>query len=227
MWVQDEYSFDGFHRNAGNIYKINSHLGTGTSVQVWEGSPAPLTVFCKQFPEVLNTVRIAGIDEHILFSYQNKRFVEPGLAYVDSTFFSIFDFKLLEGNAAKPFENINSIILTSSEAKKYFGNNSAIGKTLATDQGNFTVSAVMEDFPENSSLRYNMLVPMSLYAEQFASWGGNGKWKTMDEDLGNFPFKTFIQVQKNADPEKIAQKLTRIYHAKKQDDTKDFFLFSL
>ena len=166
---------------------------------------------------------MANIDEPILFSYQNKKFVESGFAYVDSTFFSVFDFKLLEGNAAKPFENINSIVLTSSEAKKYFGNNSAIGKTLVTDQGNFTVSGVMEDFPGNSSIQYNMLVPMSLYAEQFASWGGNGNWKTLDEDLGNFPFKTFIQVQKNADPEKIAQKLTQIYHAKKQDDAKDFF----
>src|SRR4029077_1575459 len=76
MWVQDEFSYDGFHKNANNIYKINSHLGTGTIAQVWEGSPAPLAVFCKQFPEVLNTVRIANIDEHILFSYQNKKFVE-------------------------------------------------------------------------------------------------------------------------------------------------------
>jgi len=223
MWVQNEYSYDGFHKNANNIYKINSHLGTGTSAQVWEGCPAPLAVFCKQFPEVINTVRIGNIDEKILVSYQSKKFVESGLAYVDSTFFSMFDFKLLEGNAARPFQNINSIILSSSEAKKYFGNKNAIGKTLVTDQGNFTVSAVMEDFPGNSSLQYNMLVPMSLYAEQFAGWGGNGKWKTLDEDLGNFPFKTFLQLQKNADPEKIAQKLTRIYHAKKQDDSKDFF----
>ena len=44
----------------------------------------------------------------------------------------------------------------------------------------------MEDFPENSSMQYNMLLPMSLYAEQFTKWGGNGNWKTMDEDLGNF-----------------------------------------
>ena len=85
--------------------------------------------FANRFPEVLNTVRIDNIDEQILFSYQDKKFAESGLAYVDSTFFSVFDFKLLEGNAAKPFQNINSIVLTSSEAKKYFGNESAIGKT--------------------------------------------------------------------------------------------------
>jgi putative ABC transport system permease protein len=87
MWVQDEYSYDGFHKNANNINKINSHPGTGTGAQVWESSPAPLAVFCKQFPEVINTVRIGNIEEQMLFSYQNKKFVESGFAYVDSTFF--------------------------------------------------------------------------------------------------------------------------------------------
>ncbi len=48
LWVQDEFSYDGFHRNADNIYKINSHLGSGADAQVWEGSPAPLAVYCKQ-----------------------------------------------------------------------------------------------------------------------------------------------------------------------------------
>ncbi|HXL56058.1 MAG TPA: ABC transporter permease, partial [Chitinophagaceae bacterium] len=98
MWVQDELSYDSFHKNAGNIYKINSHLGIGESAQVWEGSPAPLTVFCKQLPEVAKAVRINDIYEQILFTYRDKKFTESKLAFVDSTFFSIFDFKLLNGN---------------------------------------------------------------------------------------------------------------------------------
>jgi len=54
LWVQDEMSYDSFHQNANSIYKINSHLGTGSGAQVWEGSPGPLAVFCKQqIPEVV------------------------------------------------------------------------------------------------------------------------------------------------------------------------------
>ncbi len=223
IWVQYEYSYDDFHGHAKNIYKINSHLGTGTSAQVWDGSPAPMAVFCKQLPEVLNTVRISNIDEHLLFSYQNKKFEESGLAFVDSTFFSMFNFKLLEGDAGRPFNDLNSIVLTSSQAKKYFGNNSAIGKILVTDQGNFTVSAVMEDFPGNSSIQYNMFLPMSLCAELFAASGGNGGWKTMDEDLGSFAFKTFVLLQTNADAGKTAHKLAEMYHAKKGDSGQDLF----
>src|SRR6185295_3212135 len=143
-------SYDKFHRNANTIYKINSHLGSGTSAQVWEGSPGPLLVFSKQLPEVVNAVRVNEISEQPLFKYQDKKFYESKLAFVDSTFFSIFDFNLLEGNASKPFPDITSIIITSSEAKKYFGDQPAVGKILTSDQGNFKVSGVVSDFPENS-----------------------------------------------------------------------------
>src|SRR5436190_16146019 len=166
LWVQNELSYDKFHRNANNIYKINSHIGSGTSAQVWTGAPGPLLVFSKQLPEVVNAVRVNEIYEQILFKYQDKKFHESKLAFVDSTFFSIFDFKLLEGNASKPFPDLTSIVITSSEAKKYFGGQEAIGKILTTDQGNFTVSGVVSAFPENSSMQYNMLLPMGLYAEQ-------------------------------------------------------------
>lgn len=218
LWVQDEWSYDAFHRKADTIYKINSNMGE----QVWEGSPGPLAVFCKQsIPEVLNVVRINNVDEPFLFTYQDKKFTESKLAFVDSTFFSMFDFKLLEGNSAKPFPDVNSIILTSSVAKKYFAQKDAIGKILATDQGNFTVSGVMEDFPENSSIKYDMLLSMSLYAELFKQGGGNGAnaaWNTIDTDLGDFYFKTYIQLQKDASPERVVQKLSHIYLTKKGEN---------
>jgi len=218
LWVQNELSYDKFHRNANTIYKINSHLGSGTSAQVWEGSPGPLLVFSKQLPEVVNATRVNEIGEQLLFKYQDKKFHESKLAFVDSTFFSIFDFKLLEGNAARPFPDITSIIITSSEAKKYFGDQPAVGKILTTDQGNFKVSGVVSDFPENSSMQYNMLLPMSLYAEQFTASGGNGDWKTMDEDLGNYYFRTYLQLRQDASPEIVSKKLSKLYLEKRKAD---------
>ncbi|MEJ7684821.1 MAG: FtsX-like permease family protein [Segetibacter sp.] len=94
-------------------------------------------------------------------------------------------------------------------------------KPLVTDQGSFTVSGMMEDFPENSSIKYDMLLPMSLYAELFKKGGGNGSnaaWNTIDTDLGDFYFKTYIQLQKDASLEKVVQKLSRIYLTKKGED---------
>jgi putative ABC transport system permease protein len=218
LWVHDELNYDSFHRNAGSIYKINSHIGAGTSAQVWDGAPAPLTVFSKQIPEVVNAVRLNEIYQSLLFKYGDNKFNESNLAFVDSNFFSVFDFKLLEGDSKKPFTDLSSIIITSSEARKYFGNAEAIGKILATDEGNFTVTGVVQDFPENSTFRYNMLLPMSWYAREFASSGGNGDWKTMDEDLGNYYFHIYLQLQEGASPVTVAKKISRLYVDKRKND---------
>ena len=226
LWVQNELSYDRFHKNADNIYKINSHIGTGSSAQVWDGSPGPLMIFSKQIPEIKQVVRINNVFEQSLFTYGDKKIKESRLAFVDSTFFSLFDFKMLKGNKEKPLPDMHSIILTRSTAKKYFGVNDPLGQVLVNDNNNFTVSAVIEDFPENSSLRYDMLMSMSLYADMFTKWGGNGDWKTIDEDLGNYHYHTYLQLQENASVDKVAQKLTQIFQAKKGPEAKNnFFSF--
>ena len=226
LWVQNELSYDRFHKNADNIYKINSHIGTGTGSQVWDGSPGPLIVYSKQIPEIKQAVRVSNVFEQTLFTYGAKKFKESHLAFVDSTFFSLFAFKILMGNKEKPLPGMHSVILTRSTAGKYFGTNNPLGQVLVNDNGNFAVSAIIEDFPENSSLRYDMLLSMSLYADMFMKWGGNGDWKTIDEDLGNFHYHTYVQLQENVSVEKVAQKLTKAYHEKKGEDGKhDFFTF--
>ncbi len=200
---------------------------------VWEGAPAPVAIFSKQsIPGVVNTVRIDNVNVPLQLAYKNKKLPGSKIAIVDPAFFSVFDFKLLQGNVAKPFPYINSIIISASEAKKYFDDEDAIGKVLKTDlrktlgmgPDNFIVSGVMQDFPENSTLQYKMLLPMALDADFFEKSGGNGDWKTMDEDLGNFSFQTYIQLQKGTPPETVARKISQIFRDKKGSDAKnDFF----
>jgi len=218
LWVQNESSFDSFHHNADQIYKINSHIGSGSGAQVWDGSPAPLAVFCKQsVPEVINSVRIKSTGK-TQFIYGDKKFIETDIAYVDPSFFAVFDFKITEGNAMMPFRDKNSVVITSSLKKKYFGNENAVGKILVADKQNFVVTGVMDDFPENSSIRYNVLLPMSLFASKF---GGNGEWKTIDEDLGNYQYAIYLQLQPESSPETVAKKITKLYIDKKGIDAKD------
>jgi len=215
LWVKDEYSYDGFHKNADNIYKVNSYLGDGADEQAWEGAPAPIAVFCKQsIPEVVNEVRIDNVNEPLLFKYADKKFIEKGIACVDSTFFTMFDFQLIKGNPRKPFPDINSIILSAPVAAKYFGNEEAIGKILSTQYGNFTVSGIMNEFPENSSLHYNILLPWAFDAYYFAKSGGNGNWKTMDEDLGSYSYQIYLQLQKGVAAEIVEHKLVKLFSEK-------------
>lgn len=222
LWVQNELSYDSFNKNADNIYKINSHLGSGTGAQIWSSAPAPLAVFCKQsIPDVANAVRLKKRYDQLLFTNGNNKFLETNTAFVDPSFFSVFSFDLLKGNPAQPFNGDNSIVITASTAKKYFGNDDAVGKILKTDKDNFVVSGVLKDFPENSSINFDMLFPMSLFAKNF---GGNGTWKTIDEDLGNYQYDIYLQLQKNASPETVAKKISKIFNDKKGEaDAGTFF----
>ncbi|HEX5152725.1 MAG TPA: ABC transporter permease [Parafilimonas sp.] len=219
LWVQNELGYDSFHTNAKNIYKINSHLGSGRSAQVWDGSPAPLAIFAKSVPGIANAVRIMGRNP-LLFSNGKSKILETSSAYVDPSFFSIFSFDMIKGKPVKPFNDDHSIVLTESTAKKYFGTVDAVGKVLVNDKDNFTVTAVVKDFPQNSSIQFNMLFPLSLYAKNF---GGNGAWKTVDEDLGNYMYYIYLQLQDNASPDVVAQKLSKIFADKKGEDVKDNF----
>ena len=225
LWVQDEMSYDNFHHNAANIYKINSHLGDISTAQVWQRAPAPLSVFAKQIPGVQNAVRISDVEDQVLFVYKNKKFGETKLGFVDDNFFSFFNFPLLQGSKAKPFPDLHSIVISSSVAKKYFGEtNNAVGKILSTiSYGNVVVSGVMQDFPHNSSLQYDMLLPMSLYAVIFRQQSGNGSWKTIDEDLGSYNFKIFFQLEPDASPQAIASKVSQLYQNKKGGNDKNNF----
>src|SRR4051812_39813251 len=163
LWVQDELSFDGFHKNADNIYRVELFGGTGASKQIWQTTVAPIGPLAKQeLPEVQDQVRITGNWYFSLYKYKEKVFGEQNVAFADPSLFKIFDFPLVEGNTAKPFTNDNSVVITKKTARKYFGTDNAIGKVLVADgKENFTVSGVINDFPLNSSINFDMIMPMS------------------------------------------------------------------
>jgi putative ABC transport system permease protein len=215
LWVQDELSYDNFHTKAQRIFKINSHLPSGESEQVWEGSPSPIAVHApKKIPEVEAAVRIRDNYENSLFTYNQKSFTSADfsssrLAYVDPNFFTVFDFKLLQGSRAMPFNGSHSVILTASAAKKIFGNEDPIGKILVGDKrDNFKVTGIIADFPSNSTIGYDMLFPMALYAERFT---GNGDWKTIDQDLGNYTYSIFLLLKPGAASQTVAKKVSSLY----------------
>jgi putative ABC transport system permease protein len=226
LWVQDELSFDKFHTNAKNIYKINSHLGTGVGEQVWEGAPSPLALFSKSdIPEVENSVRVAPNYNTSLFTYGSNKFIIRNTAYTDKTLFEIFNFKFLRGNSKQPFKDANSILLTESTAKKFFGDVDPMGKIIVGDNAeNFTVTGVLDDFPENSTISYAMLLPMENYAKKF---GGNGSWKTIDEDLGNYYYYIYLQLKPNADVKAVESKIKNIFDKKHPGNDSRFALQKL
>jgi ABC-type antimicrobial peptide transport system permease subunit len=98
-----------------------------------------------------------------------------------------------------------------------------MGKTIGFHKNYFTVTGVLKDFPENSSIHYDAIFPMGFYAQQFTVNGGNGDWKTIDEDMGNYSFNTFVKLQPNANAEKTGNAFTAAYKKARNGESESSF----
>ena len=220
LWVQDEFSYNKFNQEYKNIYQINSHITFVGKSLAWQGVPGPLSIWTKKIPGVISVLRLVTDDENPTLSDkvlsnidQTKVFDNNNIVYVDSNFLNFFDYKLLKGDRNNFLPNANSIALTQSTAKKLFGTDDAIGKVVRFDKNSFTVTAVLQDFPHNSSLQYDAIFPVAYYAQQFTINGGNHGWKTIDEDVNDYSFRTFLLLNPNANTSSIETKLTHLFNA--------------
>lgn len=220
LWVQNELSYDKYNHQYKNIYQVNSHITLEEKSLAWQGAPAPLSIMAKQIPDVISVLRLVSDDENPTLSDKvlsnidlTKVFDNNNILYADSNFISFFNYKLLHGNLNTFLPNAQSVALTESTAKKLFGTDDAVGKIVRFDKNSFTVTAVLQDFPHNSSLQYDAIFPVDYYAQQFTAHGGNHGWKTIDEDVNDYSFRTFLLIKPNADIPGIETKLTRLFNA--------------
>jgi putative ABC transport system permease protein len=216
-WVQDELSFDRFHADAERIYQINVHFGKGEDEYTSTSTPGPIAVAAlREVPEVESAVRM-GYYPSATFRANNKTFTEKdNLAYADANFVEIFNgFKILHGNKNALFPSPNAVVLSEKLARKFFGTADAIGKTFTNVESNatFTVSAVLEDAPDNSSFRNDMYVNLAVLKTLDPQKGG----RPVDENWDDYGFGTYVKLAAKADPSAVAKKLTSI-HAKTRND---------
>ncbi len=210
LWVQDELSFDNFHKQAANIYRLELFGGSGASKQIYNIDPAPIGPLAKQnLPDVLEQVRLNENYDYSLYKYQDKVFGDQYAIYADPSFFTMFDFHLIEGNQQKPFADNNSVVITQTTAQKFFGNQNPIGKVIRADgKQNFTVSGVINDFPKNSSIRCDMIMPMSFHYK--ASLANHDDLNT---NFSYLDYATYFLLKPGASVKTIADKVSAIHLA--------------
>jgi putative ABC transport system permease protein len=226
LWVQDELSFDTFHKNTANIYRMELFGGTGASRQIWHTVVAPMGLLAKQqIPGVEEEVRTNDNYIYSLYKYQDKVFGNERAVFADPSFFSVFDFPIVQGNAAKPFTNDNSVVITKKEAKKYFGDDNPIGKVItADDKVNFTVSGVINDFPGNSRFQYDMIMPMSYHIHFMLT----ANKVDLTNDFNFYSYETYLVLKPGANLQRIIAKLRVIHLGKSPADTDaDYLLLPL
>jgi len=161
LYIFDELSFDTHHKNYEQIYRISSKFSISgkKDLTVFTGSklaPTLQTVY----PEIERTVRFIQAGEN-LFRYEEVEDYESRIYYADSTIFEIFSHKFLQGDPQMALSYPNTIVVTESTAKKYFGNENPLGKTIFR-QGDqeFLITGVIEDVPPCSHLQFDFLISM-------------------------------------------------------------------
>ncbi|MDR3696645.1 ABC transporter permease [Mucilaginibacter sp.] len=221
LWVQDELSFNSFHKNTPDIYRLELFGGTGSSRQIFSLGVAPIGPLAKQqLPDVLDQVRITGNYDYSLYKYQDKVFGDENAVYADPSFFSVFDFHLVKGDPAKPFSDDNSVVITKSTAEKCFGLSNPIGKVIRADnKANFTVSGVINDFPKNSDLNFDMIMPMSLHMKMMLAQKND-----MTNNFNFFNYETFLLLKPGSDLKSLTTKIRQIHLNHKADDTDAAYL---
>src|SRR5215210_7654648 len=162
LFVKDELSYDRFHKDADNIYRVvKDFVNDDGSLIPDATTPAPLaSAMQKEIPEVVSITRVRpNWGRSFLIKYGDKKIPEEKLYGVDSSFFDVFTFPFVSGNAKNAFRDINSIVLTESAAKRYFGKEDPVGKTLHVDNlEDMMVSGVIKDVPSNAHFHFDFLV---------------------------------------------------------------------
>lgn len=207
LYVQHEFSYDRFHTKANQIYRINQTFIWGDHDDNQFASLGPGVAYAIQqdIPEVKAVTRVYPPGNFLVRRTDNTRdikaFDERGIFAVDTNFLQVFTFPLIKGDASTALKEPNSIILTSSSAAKYFGDEDPLGKFLQLGEGKeattYAVTGVTADVPENSYITFDMLVSMNSFPRIMRS---NDLWLwTM--------FETFVLLDERTSPEVLQAKL--------------------
>jgi putative ABC transport system permease protein len=168
LYVIHELSYDRFHQNYENIYrlKVVGRMAGGELDQAVTAAPMAQAMI-NDYPEVLAATRVTQMGDWLV-KYGENRFNESGILFADSTFFNLFDFRLLRGDPNTALARPRSVILTEEYANKYFGDQNPMGLQMSfeTDTVLYTVTGVVQNIPDNSHIKFDMLASMSSYPGQ-------------------------------------------------------------
>jgi putative ABC transport system permease protein len=189
IYIQYEFSYDRFHENANQIYRITTEWQVEGQSQIHESTAAPVAAaLLNDFPEVINAVRLTRTGA--IINHNGQSFIESRIYMVDPSFFDIFNFPLIRGNPKTALADSNSIVITEEMAEKYFGQKDPIGKTITfMNRYDFKITGISKNVPPNSNLNYNFLVRFDLINE-FSNFNYLQSWAAWN-------FQTYILLQKD------------------------------
>lgn len=210
LWIEDELKFDTFNKNANRIYRVLAQEdGMGGYPKSAMTMPPLAEALKEKLPEVENTTNFES-DWQVVLKVGDNYLNEEGLAVVGKNFFNVFSFPFVKGNPQLLNSEKYAVTLSEKTAKKYFGENDAIGKHIEINKIPVTVVAVFKDIDYNSHIHFDLAIPeelgINMFGRKKGSWANQCLY-TYIQVLPNvstqvFASKLFDFMIKNVDPEK-------------------------
>ena len=211
LWVQNELSFDTYHKKSQQIYRVITHNQISKQ-ETWHWSSTPLLLApaTKNLPEIQSVVRRIN-SSSISLKIGDKKLTGKNVAFVDSNWFDVFDYKFIDGSASDFKSGIRNITMTESKAVELFGKSNVAGNIIHVDTLDYNIAGVYQDNPSNSSSQHDFILPLSAYLSNPDNFRNDSSWE-------QFNYQTFLLLRSDANPKKLGQKLTSIISNAKRDD---------
>ena len=220
LWVQDELSYNKFHANYNNIYKVMANRDFNNQIFTDNNMVLPLAQSIqKQIPQVKYAVVTTHHQSHIL-NYEDKKLKKDGYT-VSQHFFDMFSWKFIKGSARTALSDAYALVLTQSAAKALFGNADPINKVIKIDnEYDAKVTAVIADVPGNSTFQFDFINTFN-YGEDFVK-NAMTNWQNSSWDV-------FVQTVPGANLQTIEKKINEIKYQHDPDDKKisTYFTFPI
>ena len=220
QYVRFEQSYDRFHTQADRLYRVILEYTTSSGITDRDDAAtyAPVAdALMNDYPEVTGSVRISPEYSKVVFNYEGAISEEPKVYYADSTFFTLFDFKLLYGDPKTALAHVGSIVLSQTAAEKYFGRmdewkESPLNKTiLMNNREPLTVTGIMNDIPVNSHFKANALISFTTFI----------KFNDPSKEWGWNDFYTYIRLSPGTDYKHFEARLPEFVTKYKGKDSKE------
>ncbi len=215
LWIYNEFTYDNYHKNGKNIYRITSHIQINKD-EVWHWASTPLLLADKlktNFPEIVETTRIFSPWGDIHFKVKDKLLLVDKTIFVDKNWFKTFDYQVVKGSVSDFSADTYNIAITETKAKEFFGDENPIDQLIKLDTVNFVVKTILADYPPNTNFKFDLFA-------QIDARLANKLTLRSDSDWNNFNYQTYIVCNKNVNIKQLESKITSLFR-KEKDDTEN------
>ena len=216
LWVQNELSYDRFHKNADRLYRVleNQYSEGGDVIQTALTPNALAPALKEEYPEIIRSSRYEG--RAFPIKTRDEYIIEAG-AFVDKDFLEMFNIEFVSGDKNSALSGPHNMVITEEMARKYFEDEDPVGKTLISMNFVFTITGVIRSLPQNSHIQFDLLIPFIFYSTFGANlnaWGYNATY-------------TYIELQKGAESKTVDRNISGILRKHIQGTKANVFLQSI